>query len=63
MSFNYEFGTQREPPGTQFDPEPPVRCPFDPNFNILEDDDESALSSLESSQLEVPTQYLLQCKQ
>lgn len=57
MSFNYETRTQRGPPSTQFDPKPPVRCPFGPNFNILEDDDESALSLLESSQLEVPTQY------
>jgi hypothetical protein len=56
MSFNYEFGTQSEPPSTQFDPELLVRRAFDLNFGIFEDDN-SALSSLESSQLEVPTQY------
>jgi hypothetical protein len=56
MSFNTEFETQRELPGTQFDPNPPVRRPFDPNFNIFEDDD-SVLSTIQSSQLEVPTQY------
>jgi hypothetical protein len=56
MSFNYEFSTQREPPGTQFNPEPSGRRSFDPDFNIFEDDD-SVLSTLQSSQVEVPTQY------
>lgn len=56
MSFNAEYYTQRELPGTQFDPDPPVRRPFAPDFNIY-DDDESVLSSLNSSQVDVPTQY------
>lgn len=57
MSFNHEFASQRDFPGTQFDPEPSVCGPFDRTFSIHEDD-ESALSTLKSSQLEVPTQFL-----
>lgn len=56
MSFNYEFSTQRKPPGTQFNPEPSGRRPFDPDFNIFEDDN-SVLSTLQSSQVKVLTQY------
>jgi len=32
MSFKYESGTQRELPGTQFDPEPSIRGPFEPGY-------------------------------
>jgi hypothetical protein len=55
MSFNEQFSTQREIPGSQFDPEPSVRGPFDHAFNIFENDCES-LTEVASSQISVPTQ-------
>ena len=32
MSFNYEFGTQRELPGSQFDPEPSICGLLEPGY-------------------------------
>lgn len=56
MSFNLDFVSQRESLGCPFDPQPSVRGPFDTGFNIQQDDD-STLSTIGSSQLEVPTEF------
>lgn len=59
MSFNSTFASLRHLPNTKFDPEPHARRPFEPGFNIFDDDadDDSPLSTLASSLHEVPTQY------
>jgi hypothetical protein len=55
MSFNEQFSTQRETPGSRFDPEPSVRGPFDSAFNIFGNNSES-LTEITSSQISVSTQ-------
>ena len=56
MSFNFDFASQRESLGCPFDPQPSVRGPFDPGFNNQQDDN-STLSTIVSSQLKVPTEF------
>jgi hypothetical protein len=56
MSFNFGSVSQHESLGCLFDPQPFVRGLFNPGFNIQQNDD-STLSTVGSSQLEVPTEF------
>jgi hypothetical protein len=56
MAFTFDFVSQRESLGCPFDPQLSVCGPFDLSFNIQQEDD-STLSTIGSSQLGMPTEF------